>query len=135
MFLLEQLYTDDTNDNDDNNNDDDNDTNDNDNDTRRTNHDCKGSLAFMPNEPKSKQEEGVANRGIPGYTRGYLEILFNLCKLPTVKGSSPILDYPNPPGKVYDSVDGLRAEWTLRTLSNMLTHQWTCTCSFFQDTL
>ena len=38
-----QLYTDNTNDNDDN---------DNTNDTRWTNHDCKGSLACMPNEPK-----------------------------------------------------------------------------------
>ena len=45
MLSLGQLYTDnDTNDNDDN--DDDN------NDTWWTNHDCIGSLAYMPNEPK-----------------------------------------------------------------------------------
>ena len=53
MLLLEQLYTDETNDNDDNDNDDNNDTNDDENDTRRTNHDCIGSLAYMPNEPKN----------------------------------------------------------------------------------
>ena len=46
MLSLEQLYTDDTN------GDDDNDTNDDDNDTQWTNHDCIGSLACMPNEPK-----------------------------------------------------------------------------------
>ena len=50
MLLLGQLYTDDdTNDDDDN----DNDTNDDDNDTQWTNHDCIGSLACMPNEPKN----------------------------------------------------------------------------------
>ena len=50
MLSLGQLYTDDdTNDNDD----DDDDTNDDDNDTRRTNHDCIGSLACMPDEPKT----------------------------------------------------------------------------------
>ena len=51
MLSLGQLYTDNTNedDNDDNANDDDDDTN----DTRRTSHDCIGSLACMPNEPKS----------------------------------------------------------------------------------
>ena len=60
MFLLEQLYTDDTNDDNDNNDDDDdnnnddNDTNDNDNNTRWTNHDCIGSLVCMPNEPKTQ---------------------------------------------------------------------------------
>ena len=41
MLSLEQLYIDDTNDNNDN----DNDTNDDDNDTRWKNHDCIGSLA------------------------------------------------------------------------------------------
>ena len=41
MLSLGQLYTD--------TNDDDDDAN----DTRRTNHDCIGSLACMPNEPKS----------------------------------------------------------------------------------
>ena len=52
MLLLGQLYTDDnTNDNDD----DDDDTNDDDNNTRWTNHDCIGSLACMPNEPKSQE--------------------------------------------------------------------------------
>ena len=40
MLSLGQLYTDDTNDN--TNND----------DTPQTNHDCIGSLACMPNEPK-----------------------------------------------------------------------------------
>ena len=47
------LYTDvnaNDDDNDDTNNDD---TNDNDSDTQRTNHDCVGSLACIPNEPKS----------------------------------------------------------------------------------
>ena len=43
MLSLGQLYTDDTN----------KDTNNDSNDTRRTNHDCIGSLACMPNEPKS----------------------------------------------------------------------------------
>ena len=47
MLSLGQLYTDNTND-------DDNNTNDDDNDTLRTNHDCIGSLACMPNEPKSQ---------------------------------------------------------------------------------
>ena len=53
MFSLGQLYTGNTNDNDDSNDDDndDNDTNDNDNDTRWTNHDCIGSFACLPNEP------------------------------------------------------------------------------------
>ena len=46
MLSLGQLYTDDdTNDNDNN-------TNDDDNNTQRTNHNCIGSLACMPNEPK-----------------------------------------------------------------------------------
>ena len=49
MLLLEQLYTDD-----DTNDDDDNDTNNDDNDTQWTNHDCIGSLACMPNEPKTR---------------------------------------------------------------------------------
>ena len=59
MLSLEQLYTDDTNDDDDdddNNDDNDNDdngTSDDDNATRRTNHDCIGSLACMPIEPKT----------------------------------------------------------------------------------
>ena len=44
MLSLGQLYTDDTND--------DNNANDDDNDTWWTNHDCIGSLACMPNEPK-----------------------------------------------------------------------------------
>ena len=48
MLLLEQLYT-----NDDTNNDDDDD-NDDDNDIQWTNHDYIGSLACMPNEPKTK---------------------------------------------------------------------------------
>ena len=48
MLSLGQLYTDDDT------NDDDDDTNDDDNDTRQTNHDCIGSLACMPNEPKSR---------------------------------------------------------------------------------
>ena len=52
MLSLGQLYTDnDTNDDAATDNDN---TNDNDNDTRQTNHDCIGSLACMPNEPKSK---------------------------------------------------------------------------------
>ena len=54
MLSLGQLYTDDTNDDDDDDNDDDdNDANDDDNDTRWTNHDCIGSLACMPDEPKT----------------------------------------------------------------------------------
>ena len=48
MLSLGQLYTD----NNTNNNDNDDDTNDDNNDTRQTNHDCIGSLACMPNEPK-----------------------------------------------------------------------------------
>ena len=57
MLSLGQLYTDDdTNDNNDNNDDT------NDNDTRRTNHDCIGSLACMPNEPKKESlTEGLIN--------------------------------------------------------------------------
>ena len=50
MLSLGQLYTDNDTNNDDDDNDDD--TNDDDNDTRWTNHDCIGSLACMPNEPK-----------------------------------------------------------------------------------
>ena len=49
MLSLGQLYTDDNT-----NDDDDDDTNDDDNDTRWTNHDCIGSLACMPNEPKTE---------------------------------------------------------------------------------
>ena len=49
MLSLGQLYTDNTNDNN-NDADDDNDTN----DTRWTGHDCIGSLACMPNEPKTR---------------------------------------------------------------------------------
>ena len=52
MLSLGWLYTDDTNNDDDDDDNDDNDTNDDDNDTRWTNHDCIGSLACMPNEPK-----------------------------------------------------------------------------------
>ena len=52
MLSLGQLYTNDTNDNDDDN-DKDNNTNDDENDTRQTNHDCIGSLACIPNEPKT----------------------------------------------------------------------------------
>ena len=48
-----QLYTDDTNNNDNDNNDNDYDTNNNDNNSWWTNHDCIGSLACMPNEPKT----------------------------------------------------------------------------------
>ena len=48
MLLLGQLYTDDTNVN--NNGD----ANNDDNDTRWTNRDCIGSLACMANEPKSR---------------------------------------------------------------------------------
>ena len=51
MLLLEQLYTDNTNDSDDDNNDD--------NDTWQTDHDCIGSLACMPNEPKTSKKEFV----------------------------------------------------------------------------
>ena len=57
MLSLEQLYTDNTNNdnhNDDDNDDNDNDTNNNDNDTRQTNYDCIGSLACMPNDPKTQ---------------------------------------------------------------------------------
>ena len=43
MLSLVWLYTDNTNDDD----------NANDNDTQQTNHDCIGSLACMPNEPKT----------------------------------------------------------------------------------
>ena len=49
MLSLGQLYTDDTNDNNDN------DANDNGSDTWWTSHDCIGSLACMPNEPKTKE--------------------------------------------------------------------------------
>ena len=52
ILLLEQLYTDNTNDDNDDNNDGNNNNND-DNDTWQTNHDCIGSLACMPNDPKS----------------------------------------------------------------------------------
>ena len=51
MRSLGQLYTDNTSGNDDDNYN--NDANDDDNNTRWTNHDCIGSLACMPNEPKS----------------------------------------------------------------------------------
>ena len=47
MLSLGQMYTDDDTD----------DTNNDDNDTRQTNHDCIGSLACMPNGPKTKQAE------------------------------------------------------------------------------
>ena len=50
MLSLGQLYTDDNTNDDDN---DDDNTNDDDNDTWQTNHDCIGSLACMPNEPKT----------------------------------------------------------------------------------
>ena len=54
MLSLGQLYTDDdTNGNNANANNDD--TNDDNNDTRWTNHYCIGSLACMPNEPKTTQ--------------------------------------------------------------------------------
>ena len=55
ILLLAQLYTYDTNgvNNDDDDNDDDNGTNNDNNDTQQTNHDCIGSLACMPNEPKT----------------------------------------------------------------------------------
>ena len=52
MLSLEQLYT--NADDDDNDDNDDNNTNVDDNDTRRTNHDCIGSLACVPNEPKTR---------------------------------------------------------------------------------
>ena len=52
MLSLGQLYTDDNTNDNDADNDTDNDNNDDDNDTRRTNRDCIGSLACMPNEPK-----------------------------------------------------------------------------------
>ena len=62
MLSLEPLYTDDNtnNANDDDTDADNDDTNndDNDNDTRRTNHDCIGSMACMPNEPKSRTRAG-----------------------------------------------------------------------------
>ena len=47
MLSLGQLYTNDTND------DATIDTNDDDNNTQWTNHNCIGSLAYMPNEPKT----------------------------------------------------------------------------------
>ena len=47
---MQQLNTDDTNNND---NDDDKDANNDDKNTPWTNHDCIGSLACMPNEPKT----------------------------------------------------------------------------------
>ena len=54
MLSLGQLYKDDET-----NNDDDNDnTNDDDNDTQQTNHDCIGSLACMPNKPKTCERHG-----------------------------------------------------------------------------
>ena len=52
MLSLGQLYTDNTND-DDNDDDADDDDDDDTNDTRWTSHDCIGSLACMPNEPKT----------------------------------------------------------------------------------
>ena len=55
MLSLGQLYTDNTN-ADDNDNNADNANND-ENDTQRTNHDCIGSLACMPNEPKNSRNE------------------------------------------------------------------------------
>ena len=57
MLSLQQLYTDtnDDNYNDDDDDDDDNDANDDDNDTRWTDHDCIGSFACMPNEPKTSK--------------------------------------------------------------------------------
>ena len=60
MLSLGQLYTHDTNVDDDNDDDNDNDTNKDDNDTRRTNHDCIGSLVCMPNEPKSEEPIGCS---------------------------------------------------------------------------
>ena len=65
MLSLGQLYTDDTN-YDNNDDDDDDDNNANDNDTQRTNDDCIGSLACMPIEPKS-----------PMYTLSHLNVMFN----------------------------------------------------------
>ena len=53
MLWLGQIYTD--ADDIDNDNDNDNNANDDDNDTWWTNHDCIGSLACMPNEPKKTQ--------------------------------------------------------------------------------
>ena len=50
-----QLYTDNTNDEDNN---DDNDAKDDDNDTQWTNHDCIGSLVCMPDEPNPLKESG-----------------------------------------------------------------------------
>ena len=55
MLSLGQLYTDDTNDNDNATATNDNDANDDDNNTQQTNHDCIGSLACMPNEPKTRK--------------------------------------------------------------------------------
>ena len=49
MLLLEQLNTNDNTNDDDDDNDD---TNNDDNNTWQTNHNCIGSLACMPNEPK-----------------------------------------------------------------------------------
>ena len=60
MLSLGQLYTDDTNNDD--SDDDDNDANDNDSDTQWTNHDCIGSLACMPNEPKTSKPRGTVSR-------------------------------------------------------------------------
>ena len=60
MLSLGQLYTDGTNDDNDGNNDD---ANDNSNNTRWTNHDCIGSLACMPNEPKFKKYGEVIESG------------------------------------------------------------------------
>ena len=51
MLSLGQLYTDDDINNDDNSNADNDNTND---DTWWKNHDCIGSLACMPNEPKTR---------------------------------------------------------------------------------
>ena len=62
MLSLEQLYTDDTNDN--NNDGDDDEDNDDDNDTWRTNYDCIGSLACMPNEPKIQNPERARARSL-----------------------------------------------------------------------
>ena len=80
MLSLEWLYTDDTNnydDNDDDNDDDDDDTNDDDNDTQRTNHDCIGSLACVPNEPKTsfvKDWDTNAEKGISLFNSSYLTV-------------------------------------------------------------
>ena len=52
MLSLGQLYTYNTND------DDADDDNDDDNNTQQTNHDCIGSLACMPNEPKTSNVFG-----------------------------------------------------------------------------